>query len=104
MERRTVHLQVAGQSYRVVSTSDEAELLRLASAVNNKVAEVVPPGRAAPPQAVLLAALALAHDLEEERAKREALEVRTRDLLRRVLHRIDNAMESDDDEAAPALT
>jgi cell division protein ZapA len=97
MDRRTVQLQIAGQSYKVVSTAPEAELHRLAAAVDAKVAEVAPRGRAVPPQAMLLAAIALAHELEEERSKRTALERRTRDVLRRVLVRIDDALEPADE-------
>jgi cell division protein ZapA len=96
MDRRTVQLRVAGQSYKVVSTAPESDLQRLAATVDAKVAEVVPRGRAVSPQAMLLAAIALAHELEEERAKREALERKTRDVLRRVLVRIDDALESDE--------
>ena len=99
MDRRTVALQIAGQSYKVVSTAAESDLQRLAATVNAKLLEVAPRNRPAPPQAMLLAAIALAHELEEERAKREALERRARDLLRRVLVRIDDALEVGDDEA-----
>jgi cell division protein ZapA len=98
MDRRTVELHVAGQSYKVVSTAPEEELTRLAAALDAKVTELAPRGRSSP-QAVLLAALAMAHDLEEEREKRGALERRTRDLLRRVLMRIDDALEPGDAEA-----
>jgi hypothetical protein len=42
---------------------------------------------------MVLAAIALAHDLRSERSKREGLERRTRDLLRRVLLRIDDALD-----------
>jgi cell division protein ZapA len=92
MDRRTVQLRVAGQTYKVVSTAEAGELNRLAATVDAKVSEVSR-GRTASPQGVLLAALALAHELEEERNRREALERRTRDLLRRVLLRIDDAIE-----------
>jgi cell division protein ZapA len=92
MERRTVQLHIAGQSYKVVSSSSEGDLLRLAAAVDAKLTELGPRGRTAP-QALLLAAIALAHDLEEERSKRAALERRTRDVLRRVLVRIDDALD-----------
>ena len=98
MDRRTVQLQIAGQTYKVVSTADEGDLLRLAAAVSAKLSEVVPRGKAAPPQAMLLAAISLAHELEAERAKREALERRARDLLRRVLVRLDDALESTEDD------
>lgn len=101
MDRRTVALQIAGQSYKVVSTAAESDLHRLAATVTAKLAEVAPRNRPAPPQAMLLAAMALAHEVEEERAKREALERRTRDLLRRVLVRVDDALEhSEPGEAA----
>lgn len=93
MERRTVEVRIAGQAYRVVSTARQADLNRLAEMVSAKVAEVTPRGRAVAPQAMLLAAMALAHEVEAERAQRQTVERRTRDLLRRVLVRIDNAME-----------
>ena len=96
MERRTVQLHVAGQNYKVVTTAADDELARLAAIVESKVSAVVPKGRAVQPQALLLAAMALAHELEEERTRRESLERRTRDLLRRVLLRIDHALESGD--------
>ena len=54
---------------------------------------MTPRGRAVPPQAMLLAAMALAHEAETERDQRESLERRTRDLLRRALMRIDAALE-----------
>ena len=90
---RTVELRIAGNSYRVVSSAAEADLQRLAQVVAAKLAEVSPPGRPVQPQAMLLAAIALAHDAEAARADQEALERRTRDLLRRALVRIDDALE-----------
>ena len=104
MDRRTVQLHIAGQSYKVVSSAPEGELHHLAEVVTAKLAEVSPRGRPIPPQAMLLAAMALVHELEAERAKREALERKTRDLLRRVLMRIDDALEPSepDEDAEPA--
>jgi cell division protein ZapA len=93
MDGRPVQLRIAGQSYRVVSSASEEELERLANTVSAKVEELTPSGRIANPQAVLLAAMALAHELEEERARRVALERRTRDLLRRILVRLDDAID-----------
>jgi cell division protein ZapA len=61
---------------------------------------MTPRWRPVHPQAMLLAALALAHEVEDARAKREVLERRTRDLLRRVLVRIDDALEGAEDEAS----
>lgn len=91
MDGRAVQLEVAGQRYKVVSSASEEELQRLADAVSTKVAEVTPAGKAAP-QAVLLAAMALAHELEEERTRRAEVEQRVRDMLRRVLVGIDDAL------------
>lgn len=95
MDGRAVQLRVAGQSYRVVSSASKDELQRLADAVSAKVEALSPePSKAAAPQAVLLAAMALAHELEQERSRREQLERRTRDMLRRVLVRLDDALET----------
>src|SRR5579859_542518 len=93
VDRRTVELRIAGQSYRVVSSAPEEELKRLALVVSAKLAELVPKGRPLPPQAMLLAAMALAHDVEEARTEQQSLQLRTRDLLRRTLVRIDDALE-----------
>ena len=88
-----MQLRIGGQSYKVVSSADEVELQRLAGAVSAKVAELTPRGKATPPQALLLAAIALAHELEQERSRRVAVEGRARDMLRRVLVRLDDALE-----------
>ena len=100
---RTVELRIAGNSYRVVSSAAEADLQRLAQVVGAKIAEVTPRGRPVQPQAMLLAAIALAHEVESERADRESLERRTRDLMRRMLVRIDDAIEPfEQADAAPS--
>ena len=94
MDRRSIDLRIAGQNYRLMSSSSEEDLRRLAGVVNSKVAEVAPRGKPQPAQAVLLAAMALAHELETERNKRKQLEHRTRELLRGVLVRVDDALRS----------
>jgi cell division protein ZapA len=99
---RSVELKVAGQSYRVVSSAAEDELQHLAVLVNRKLTEVAPAGRAPTPQALLLAAMALAHDLEEERGRRRALEGRTREFLRGLLTRIDAVLGASADAARAA--
>lgn len=93
MDGRSVSLRVAGQSYQVVSSASEEELQRLADTVNAKVEELTPPGKFASPAAVLLAAMALAHELEEERGRRRSLERRAKEMLRQVLVRIDDALD-----------
>jgi hypothetical protein len=44
--------------------------------------------------------MALAHELEEEQVRRESLERRTRDVLRRALARIDDVLEKSDSGAS----
>ena len=100
MSRRTVALKVGSREYKLTSSASEAELAQLASTVSARLAAVVPPGRPEPPNALLLVALALAHDLEDERARTRTLERRSRDMLRRVLLRLDNVL--DHEEAGPA--
>lgn len=95
VDRKVVQLRVAGQTYRVTSTADEEELRYLAGLVDERVGQLVPKGRAVPANAILLAAIALAHDLEHERSARSTLERRTRDVLRRVLMRIEHALEKE---------
>lgn len=87
-----MELRIAGQNYRLVSSAPADELQRLAGMVEEKLAELGPRGRAQP-QALLLAAMALAHEVEAERDRRESVERRTRDLMRRMLVRIDDALE-----------
>lgn len=93
MDGRPISLRVAGQSYKVLSSANEEELQRLADAVTAKAEELTPPGRALAPQAVVLAAIALARELEEERARRLTVERRAKEMLRRVLGQIDDALD-----------
>jgi cell division protein ZapA len=94
-ERRTIELSVAGQKYRVVSSAGEDEVQRLAEIVAGKLKELGGASWATQPsKAMLLAAMALAHEVEAERGRREAVEARARDMLRRVLVRIDEALEA----------
>jgi cell division protein ZapA len=94
MSGSPVELRVGGQTYRVVASAEEGELRRLAGIVDTKLRELTAPGRQISPQALLLAAIALAHDLEEERDRRERTETRWREKLRSVLERIDSALDA----------
>lgn len=97
-----VELRVGGQTYRVVASADERELARLAEVVDNKLRQLTPPGRTPSPQSILLAALALAHELEEERSRRRELERRSRETLGRMLARIDEVLaEGETTPSAP---
>jgi cell division protein ZapA len=90
-----VELRVGGQTYRVLASAEESELRRLADIVDGRLRAMTAPGRQVSPQTLLLAAIALAHDLEQERSRREQVEVRSREMLRTLLSRVDAALEAD---------
>src|SRR5262245_2040884 len=90
-----VELRVGGQNYRVLASANEVELRRLADIVDARLRALTGPGRPVSPQTLLLAALALAHDLEEERRERHQLEERSKEMLRSLLQRIDAALEEE---------
>jgi cell division protein ZapA len=92
MVSRAVELRVGGQTYRVVSSASPEELLRLAEIVDERIHALVPPGRPVNPQTMLLAAMALAHDLEEQRAKTAQVVARARDTVGRMLTRLDTTI------------
>lgn len=94
MQAEPVELRVGGQTYRVVASASQDELRRLAAIVDDRLRTITPPGRPVAPQALLLAALALAHELEEERAKSQNLATRSREMLGSILTRIDAAIGS----------
>jgi cell division protein ZapA len=96
MAGRTVELTVAGESCRVVTTADESELRRLAAMVEDRLAGVWQPGRPVTTKAMLLAAVALAHELDEQRARADAIAGKAREALASLLGRVDVAIEQSD--------
>jgi cell division protein ZapA len=102
MASSPVELKVGGQTYRVVASAEEPELKRLADLVDSRLRSLSGPGKPISPQSMLLAAISLAHDLEEERRRRLQLEARSKEMLRSVLARIDAALEAGDDRQEPA--
>lgn len=101
MRQSAVEVEVGGKTYRVVASAQPEVVQRLAGMVDERLRSLVAPRRVVQPQSLLLAALALANDLEEERAQRLALEARSRDLLTSVLHRIDAALADESGSASP---
>jgi cell division protein ZapA len=97
MAGRTVHVRVGGQSYRVLTSASDDELTHLAELVDQKIAAVVPAGRAVTPQAMLLAAMALAHDLEAERARSDAISKKARGVYTRLFDQVEAALEGSGD-------
>jgi cell division protein ZapA len=102
MPKGPVELRVGGQTYRVVATAEEADLHRLADVVDERLRTLTAPGRSVSPQSLLLAALSLAHDLEDERNRRLRSEQRAREMLSSLVSRIDAALEADSAELSAA--
>lgn len=107
MRPEPVELRVGGQTYRVVASASEEELRRLAAVVDARLRAITPPGKPITPQALLLAAIALAHDLEQEKSQKQQLATRSREMLGSILTRLDAAIgsasePSELDEQAPA--
>jgi cell division protein ZapA len=100
MPKGPVELRVGGQTYRVVATAEEADLHRLADVVDERLRKLTAPGRSVSPQSLLLAALSLAHDLEDERTRRLRSEQRAREMLSSLVSRIDAALEADSADSA----
>ena len=103
MDRAPVELRVGGHTYRVVASASAEELERLARIVDVKLREVSS-SAAFHPQSMLLVAMTLAHELEQERSRRREVEGRSREMLRTLLDRVDAALEDgagDDPEADP---
>ncbi len=95
MAGRTVHLRIGGQTYRVVTSASDEELQKLVAVVDKKIAAVVPPGRTVTPQAMLLAAMALAHDLEIERTRSASITAKARSAFARMIERVDAVLGPD---------
>lgn len=96
-----VEVQVGGYRYRVVSSARPDEVRQLADVVDSKVRDLSPNGSAVDPQAILLAAIALAHEAAAEREKRIAAEKRYKTQLARMLERIDQILEETQEPPRP---
>lgn len=97
MERAPLALHIGGTTYKVYSSASAEEMSELARAVDQKLRELNPKNRPMTPQMLLLVALAFAHDADEERKKRETVQAEARDLLRRMIIRIDSALDEGED-------
>lgn len=101
MARAAVEVKVGGQLYRLVASSGEQSVQRYAGVVNERLRELTGAERPAHPQAMLLVAMALAHDLEEERALRNAAREHSEAMLRSLLQRVNAALDGEDEGAEP---
>lgn len=100
MSKQAVTVSVAGHAYRLVTSLDAAALQRHAKDVERRLGKLAP-GQQIHPQALLLVALSLAHELEAARAEMEALKERTSARILDMVHRVDDALDHLDEEAEP---
>ena len=101
MVRSAVEVNVGGQLYRLVASTGEQTLRRYAGVVNERLRELTGSERPGHPQAMLLVAMALAHDLEQERARNAELRERSELMLRGLLQRVNAALDGVDENGEP---
>jgi cell division protein ZapA len=101
MARSAVEVNVGGQLYRLVASTGEQSVQRYAGVVNERLREVTGVDRAIHPQAMLLVAMALAHDLEQERARRLEERNHAEEMLRSLLSRVNDALDDVDENGEP---
>lgn len=101
MASPAVEVNVGGQLYRLVTSAGEQSLQRYAGVVNERLRELTGSDRPTHPQAMLLVAMALAHDLEEERARSAALREQAESMLRNLLERVNAALDGVDENGEP---
>jgi cell division protein ZapA len=90
-----VEVKIGGFSYRVNGSASEVELHRLAGLVDQRLRALGGSSRNPSPHSLVLVAMTLAHELEEERISRQRAEERSKEMLRSLLQRIDSALEAD---------
>lgn len=98
MPNEPVELNVGGRVYRVVTSADPAEVQRYAAAVQKRLREVTGSDSPQHPQALLLAALALAHDLEQEVQRRREVEESTRQNVQSWVTRVEQVLGGVDEQ------
>jgi cell division protein ZapA (FtsZ GTPase activity inhibitor) len=99
--KQTVNIDIAGAKYRMTTDADPDHLQRLASLINDRIAELGPKAlrSASPTQLLAVVALGLADDLEQSEARRQTLEQSTRRALEAAIARIDRRLAADDAHA-----
>jgi cell division protein ZapA (FtsZ GTPase activity inhibitor) len=95
--KKSVSLDIAGASYRMMVDADEAHLKRLAELVNERVRALGPKAqqKATPAQLLAMVALSLADDLMVANARAQAIEDTTRRTIASAIARIDRRLEAD---------
>jgi cell division protein ZapA len=90
--KRTVAFSVEGRSYRVVTTASESDLARLAAVVEERLRAIPRTRHSTFEDRVVLAAIALANDVEEQQGRADALRASVHARLEGALRRIDDEL------------
>lgn len=98
--RPITELAIGGAAYRVQSSADEAELIRLAALIDARLGQL-PEARRHDSRSLVLVALGLAHDLEAERAAHAKLRHQVAERLTALLGRVDEALDHHDENGDP---
>ncbi len=95
--KKSISLDIAGASYRMMVDADEAHLRRLAELVNERVRALGPKAqqKASPAQLLAMVALSLADDLVLAETRAQAIEDTTRRAIVNAIQRIDQRLEAD---------
>lgn len=87
-------LHIAGRSIRVTSSAPAPLLEELATTIDDRIGAVAGAGGRPSDQQILLATIALAHELHELRAEHSKTKTQARAALSSLLARVDSAIDS----------
>ena len=92
-----VAIRIGGQTYRVRAQASEQELHRLAASVDARLRQIPASSLgASSQQGLLLVAISLVHELDNERSARKKFEQDTAELLQLLLDHIDRTLANAD--------
>lgn len=98
--RPVTEIQIGGVAYRVQSSADTSELSKLAAVVEARLSDL-PASQRHDHRSLVLVALSLAHDLEQERIAHQALRASVAQRLTGLVSRIDDALDHRDENGEP---
>jgi cell division protein ZapA (FtsZ GTPase activity inhibitor) len=100
MSKQAVTISIAGHAYRLVTSLDKPTLERHAKEIERRLGKLAP-GQQIHPQALLLVALALSHELQEAREAADELRQRASERITDMVRRVDSALDHLDEDAEP---
>jgi len=92
--KRTISFSIGGRMYKVVTSANEEEILHLANVVDDKM-KALAGNRPPTLEVAVLTAIALAHEAEAHRKRADEIASGARNVVGRMLDRIDAALVKD---------